>query len=197
MRDKALPFIQEIDKSFLLATRDLAVIDVNDKDQECILKQLHNNRIIYVNSWYEEAKQYYISMDLNYACLKNYLSIVQWELSEKDFKARLELSDKSKNLKNLELVYKEDRILLKTLYRNCVAYHLLERLLQRPDEFFSDKEINKYLKGDGIKSFEAKMKNLKTENVEPVENLSKEVNNVCRILKTKTFWFFQITINLV
>ena len=121
LRDKALPFIQEIDKSFLLAARDVAVINISNKDRECILKQLHDNRIIYVNSWYEEAKQYYISMDLNYACLKNYLSIMQGELNEKDFKARLELADKSMNLKDLELVYKKNRILLKTLYRNCVA----------------------------------------------------------------------------
>jgi len=181
LRDKALSFLQKIDKSFLLAARDMAVIDVNDKDQECILKQLHNNRIIYVNSWYEEAKRYYISMDLNYACLKNYLSIMQGELSEKDLEARLELSGKSENRRNLDLVYKGNRVLLKTLSRNCIAYHLLERLLQRPDEFFSDEEINKYLKGCGIRSFEAKMKNLKTENIEPVENLSKEVNNIFRL----------------
>ena len=177
LRDKALSFLQKIDKSFLLAARDMAVIDVNDKDQECILKQLHNNRIIYVNSWYEEVKRYYISMDLNYACLKNYLRIMQGELSEKDLEARLELSGKSENRRNLDLVYKGESITLKELSLNCIPYHFLNKLLQSPREIFLKETINKFLKGSEIKSFENKMKNLKTENIEPVENLSKEVDN--------------------
>ncbi len=181
LRDKALPFIQEIDKSFLLAARDVAVINISNKDRECILKQLHDNRIIYVNSWYEEAKQYYISMDLNYACLKNYLSIMQGELNEKDLEARLELSDKSANCKNLNLIYKGKRITLRALYRNCVEYHFACKLIQSPGEIFSDEEINKHLKGIGIKNFEKKMKDLKTKNIKPVDNLSKEANNIFRL----------------
>lgn len=181
LRDKALPFFQKIAKSFLRASADVAVIHTNDEDQECMLKQLHNDRVIYVNNWYEEAKFHYIVKDSNYIYLENCLSIMQGVLNEKDWEARLELSYNSENRWNLELPYKGKRVVLKTLHRNCIPYHFLNKIISSPGEFFSKEEINNFLNSSKIKSIQEKKKHVKAENIEHVENFSKIVNNIFRL----------------